>query len=274
MDTLYLTDLDGTLLGVDSKVSPFTRDAVNFLLASGVKITVATGRAWNTLSCVKEIHWSLPMVVLDGSRIQEFSTGRVLWEKTLEEGATARVLALCAEAGLYPLLFAQDARDAQKVYYADADIALTAFVEKSIARGDARFARVGSLADTFGGNKLFRVTAGGPIDVLRGILAQCIAEGLNGHMYFDGSGEGFLEVAACSKADGVRMLRQMLSPSRIVAFGDNGNDTEMIKTADAGYAVENAHESLRAVATGIIGANTEDGVARAILKMENIRFGG
>lgn len=36
----------------------------------------------------------------------------------------------------------------------------------------------------------------------------------------------------------------------------------VIRMADECYAVENAHPDLKAVATGIIGANEEDGVAR------------
>ena len=45
-------------------------------------------------------------------------------------------------------------------------------------------------------------------------------------------------------------------------FGDGENDVDMFKEADECYAVENAVEELKAIATGVIGSNDADGVAK------------
>ena len=45
-------------------------------------------------------------------------------------------------------------------------------------------------------------------------------------------------------------------------FGDRKNDLDMFRFADEAYAVQNADEELKAVATEIIGCNDEDGVAK------------
>lgn len=45
-------------------------------------------------------------------------------------------------------------------------------------------------------------------------------------------------------------------------FGDGENDVDLFEAADEAYAVANAADVLKAVATGVIGANDEDGVAR------------
>ena len=50
-----------------------------------------------------------------------------------------------------------------------------------------------------------------------------------------------------------------------MAFGDGKNDIDMFELADESYAVENAAPQLKAVATGIIGGNNEDGVAKWLL---------
>lgn len=48
----------------------------------------------------------------------------------------------------------------------------------------------------------------------------------------------------------------------MVVFGDGENDVDLFEAADEAYAVANAADVLKAVATGVIGANDEDGVAR------------
>ena len=44
------------------------------------------------------------------------------------------------------------------------------------------------------------------------------------------------------------------------------NDLDMFEIADEAYAVENAVPELNAAATGIIGSNNDDGVARWLVK--------
>ena len=39
-----VTDLDGTLLNAEHKVSEFTRETVHLLLQKGIKFYIATGR--------------------------------------------------------------------------------------------------------------------------------------------------------------------------------------------------------------------------------------
>ena len=51
------------------------------------------------------------------------------------------------------------------------------------------------------------------------------------------------------------------------AFGDGKNDIDMFEIADEAYAVENAVSELKAVATGIIGSNENDGVAKYLQKI-------
>ena len=57
-------------------------------------------------------------------------------------------------------------------------------------------------------------------------------------------------------------MKEMLGCDRIVCFGDHLNDLPLFAIADERYAVENAEEALKKIATDIIGGNDEDGVAR------------
>ena len=76
--------------------------------------------------------------------------------------------------------------------------------------------------------------------------------------------EQWLEIMpkAASKASAALWLKSSLGCGRLVVFGDGENDVDLFEAADEAYAVANAADVLKAVATGVIGANDEDGVAR------------
>ena len=64
----------------------------------------------------------------------------------------------------------------------------------------------------------------------------------------------------------VRKLKDMWGCDRVISFGDAVNDLPMFRVSDECYAVSNAAEELKAAATGIIGSNEEDGIARWLME--------
>ena len=61
-------------------------------------------------------------------------------------------------------------------------------------------------------------------------------------------------------------LKHIYHYDRLVVFGDGENDIEMFQLANEAYAVNNAHEKLKAIATQIIPSNDQDGVAQFLKK--------
>ncbi len=55
-----------------------------------------------------------------------------------------------------------------------------------------------------------------------------------------------------------------LDPQDVIAFGDADNDIEMFRIAGASVAMGQASDKVKAAATTVTRANTEDGVALAI----------
>ena len=53
----------------------------------------------------------------------------------------------------------------------------------------------------------------------------------------------------------------MLVADKIIAFGDNLNDIPLFEIADECYAVSNAEDELKKIATDVIASNDEDAVA-------------
>ena len=82
------------------------------------------------------------------------------------------------------------------------------------------------------------------------------------------SGRQWLEIMSvdASKANAVMQLKELLQCEKVVCFGDGKNDISMFKAADECYAVENAVDELKRIATGVIQSNNSDGVARWLLE--------
>lgn len=68
--------------------------------------------------------------------------------------------------------------------------------------------------------------------------------------------------ANSGKGTGIRKILEHfgLSVSQALAFGDSNNDLEMLQTAGTGIAMGNACDQLKAVADGICGTVTDDGI--------------
>ena len=82
--------------------------------------------------------------------------------------------------------------------------------------------------------------------------------------------EYWLEICPqnCTKAKTILKLKERYGFDRLVVFGDGLNDIPMFEIADESYAVENAVDGLKEIATGVIGNNNEDCVANFLKSKE------
>ena len=78
------------------------------------------------------------------------------------------------------------------------------------------------------------------------------------------SGHGSIDliVPGCHKASGLQRLveRWGISPEQCAAFGDGGNDIEMLQYCGYGYAMGNAAQDVKNAAKYVCPSNEEDGV--------------
>lgn len=93
---------------------------------------------------------------------------------------------------------------------------------------------------------------------------ELFREELHGLLVPTGSGHGSIDliVPGCHKASGLARLveRWNITPEQCVAFGDGGNDIEMLKYSGRSYAMENAPENVKEAADTVCSSNDEDGV--------------
>lgn len=102
-----------------------------------------------------------------------------------------------------------------------------------------------------------------PEAVVEAVLAQLTAD-LQGALVPVSSGHGDIDllVPEINKASSLATLstRWGIAPADMAAFGDSGNDIEMLQYVGRGYAMANANPKVKAVADAIIGSNDADGV--------------
>lgn len=89
-------------------------------------------------------------------------------------------------------------------------------------------------------------------------------ERLKGKVEPTTSGHGSIDliVPGCHKASGLKRLaeRMGISPAQCAAFGDGGNDIEMLRYCGYSYAMANAPDNVKAAAKSVCPSNEEDGV--------------
>ena len=82
------------------------------------------------------------------------------------------------------------------------------------------------------------------------------------------SGYGCIDILqdGIHKAWGLEELlkRWNLKPEQIMAFGDSENDIEMLELAGISYAMENAEEAVKRIATKVAPANSQAGVYKVL----------
>ena len=266
--TLYISDLDGTLLTPQITLSEATKTALRELTAQGLWFGVATARTWEVCRHIlrEVLPLPAPLVLLNGALVYDSQAGRYLKAALLPPEDVAALLRLVKAQGQTGFLYSFQQEHIIPYHEPITRPTLAAFKQARLDRY-LRFVETDDLcAQATKENILYFTTQDTRERLLPLYEAVRAVPTLDCAMYADDyiPGNWYLECFSCqaSKGNAVRYLRKTLAPREIVAFGDNLNDLSLFAACDKGYATANAREELKAAAAGIVGANTEDGVAR------------
>ncbi len=262
MRTLYVSDLDGTLLKNNERTSNFTNNVINDLTKRGMIFSYATARSLITAKKVTDgIVCKIPLIVYNGTFVIDNVTEDILIANYFDN-SVYEVLDDLFENKVYPIVYAYI--DGKEKFSFVPELC-TEGMQRFLAsrKGDIRTNTVNEVTDLKSGN-LFYITCIDKHHKLKPLYEKyknvfhCVYQT---EMY---TNEQWLEIMPlnASKANAIRQLKALLGCEKVVAFGDGKNDIDMFELADEGYAVENAHEDLKKYATDIILSNEEDGVAQ------------
>lgn len=284
--TLYISDLDGTLLGADSRLSSATVGLLNEAIAEGALFSIATARTPATVSqLMKDVNLNLPLIVMTGAALWDNASQTYSDVQYMSAEATRRVIETYRTCGasvfLYTLPRPEDPLEVAGPFFRK-------LVIYHIGRMNA-IENGFMLERILSPYKRFEIPASGESVLPKtitdtvlffGMQPTSVAEkvydklgmipDINPMFYHDWYGEDFAEVEAfppgATKALAIRRLARLAGAERVVVFGDNKNDISMMLEADMAVAVGNAIPEVRKVAHRVIGANTEDAVAKFIIE--------
>ena len=268
---LYISDLDGTLLQLNERLSAFGCQTLNQLVASGMLFSYATARSYHTArKCTAGLDAKIPLIVYNGALIVDNQTGEILTENIFSSRQAADIYALLKQCGIHPIVYSL-IDGVEKFSYDQTAVPLPTRNFLDQRRGDGRdhpltgdehlldgkvyyFSCIDETARLLTADRLIREQFG---EICNQVCQKDIY-----------SGDQWLEImpAAASKANAARQLKNITSADRLVAFGDGKNDLPLFEAADECYAVANAHPLLKSAATGIIGSNTDDGVVKWLIE--------
>jgi len=262
---LVATDVDGTLLDPDDRVSPRAVAVIDRLVTAGVGFVLVTGRPPRWIPPVlaqlgvAQIGMMQPLAVCaNGGVLYDAVQDRVVWSRTLSPHALAHIAAAVEDTlpgcGLAVERAGLDAADGAPF------VAGPGYLH-AWADGDSAIVdRAGLL--TRPAVKLLVREPRLSSDAMVAALAPVIGD--NADLTFSHP-RGLVEISppSTTKATGLAevALRLGVPAADVVAFGDMPNDLEMLRWAGHGVAMGNAHPALLEVADEVTASNAEDGLA-------------
>ena len=265
-DTLYLSDLDGTLLRSDQTLSARTCAVIGSLAEAGVHFSYATARSIDTAAQVtKGMDVDIPVIVHNGAFILDSVTRKPLWSAKFTREEEIEVYGAFLDHGLFPLTYAViDGRNRFSYIKRHCSRAQWDFVLSRLwGKEDRRAREIFSPDEALDGDVYYFACIADDERALEPVCKRlknkfrCIS---SRDIYTDAP---WLEIMpqGVSKASAAKKLMGLLGCTRLVCFGDAVNDLPMFEIADEKYAVANAAPELKKLATDVIGSNDEDAVA-------------
>jgi Cof subfamily protein (haloacid dehalogenase superfamily) len=273
--TIYVSDLDGTLLRNDGTISPYTKQKLIKLLASGLNFTIASARSVVSLQqALAGVPIRLPVIEINGGFISDLQSGRHLVINDMDKNLLPQVYTRILEYDCIPFVSAFNDKEDRLYYQQLVNEGMRFYYDDRIANKDRRLCHSENIEDTFG-DHIVAFTVINTYDRLKD-LAEEIETDFSEHLEMNFFENPYSptwwwltihDKEACkSRAIKILVAQAGFTMDDLVVFGDNVNDVNMFKMACRAIAVQNAAEVLKKHATKVIGSNEDDSVVNYIIE--------
>lgn len=269
MKTLYITDLDGTLLNDYAKFTKESYEILQPLIDNGLNFTVATARSHNSaLQILEPLKINLPILCHNGTFIYDRAKNIFLNKSTLPTEDISCIIDVAVSYGLSPFIYTLTETTAHVYHTKPSNKAAKIYLNGRLELGDKRFI-LDNGYEKYKNEDVFYITILGPQEQLSHIYSlytnvENVVISLAQDIYQNDS--WWLEIMPekAGKGNAIDYLRQTYNPETIVCFGDNYNDITMFEKSDYGICVSNAVQQLKDLADEVIGDCNESSVAKYI----------
>ena len=263
MKTLYVSDLDGTLLDSSAEFPAPWRDRLNALLENGLPFTIASARSSHSAPIKLEgVHFRLPSILINGAQLYDWEEQKTLRLATLSDNHVRTALEIYERHRLAPVTFSLDEHGAFHNSYRTLNGGVyDGHFGTQVREGDPRFRKVADYRIAYERERCFHITTLALPEETAAAFAELLAAGVPCSIYDDVyTGGRFLECGAADKGSTALELKRMLGAEELVAIGDNLNDIPMLQAADRAVVVQGGHPDALAVADEVIGPCAQGGV--------------
>lgn len=255
---LIVLDLDGTLLTDEKVISEKTARTLKKAEEKGHQIMIATGRPFRASSVYyRQLGLTTPIVNFNGAFVHH-PTDRS-W-KTVHETISLPVVMDVVDAMKdfrFHNIVAEVMDDVYMQVHDEKLLDILSFGDPIIKEGDLRKSL------QIDPTSLLIHADSKNVDPIRKHLADVHAEVIDHRRW--GAPFDVIEIVrhGLNKAVGISHVSKWLDipQERIIAFGDEDNDLEMIDYAGVGVAMGNGIDRLKSIANEVTLTNNEDGIA-------------
>lgn len=266
LKTLYISDLDGTLLNSAAELSEYTVSTINRLIDEGMYFTFATARTVYSAAAITEpLNLNMPCILNNGAGIYDPCRGAYIKKACIPIDTSRRIISAFHKNNVHCFMFKFAGDRLVTCYDKITDEHMQSYVEERNTTFAQPFIKCDNVLDELDETAIY-INSCGELEKLypvRNLIEEF--EDVGFELYEDiYTKKWYLETfsAAASKGIGIKYLRETYGFDRVVAFGDNLNDLSMFKQADVKVAVANGNSRLKSEANVVIKSNDDDGVAK------------
>ena len=253
------TDIDGTLLNSQHRVTPKTREQIQRIIQRGIPFVIVSARSPSGIyPIMRRNDFTCALISYSGALIMDRDRN-VLYSKEIRRETAKRI----------EQFFADKKYDMSWCIYSGDDWLAPDRSDERI-RGEEQIvealSREGTVDDLPAGvgvNKFLCICAPGTIDGIEREVKEAFPEAAVVR-----SSDILLEIMAkgISKREAVeRYCRHLgISPKETIAFGDNYNDVEMLEAVGTGYVMGNAPAEIKGRFPHVTADNDHDGIAQVL----------
>ncbi|MDQ0216696.1 Cof subfamily protein (haloacid dehalogenase superfamily) [Oikeobacillus pervagus] len=255
---LIVLDLDGTLLKDDKTISQNTMQTLQKAKEKGHEVMIATGRPYrSSATYYQQLQLTTPIVNFNGAFVHHPKDSSWKIHHTPMDIRTAKeIVDACHDFDFFNII-AEVLDDVYFHYHDERLLNIFGFGTPLITTGDLRK----SLEKN--PTSLLIHAEEQQVDQIRQHLNHVHAEVIDHRRW--AAPWHVIEIVrtGLNKAVGIQKVSKHLNipRERIIAFGDEDNDLEMIDYAGIGVAMGNGIDELKTIANEITKTNEEDGIA-------------
>lgn len=267
MNTLYISDLDGTLLGGNVELSEESIETINSLIAKGMNFSIATARTAATVCTILDrLSINTPVILMNGVAIFDLEKKEYVSYKKMNQSGKAALFNMIKNYTKSGFVYSIENHKLSTYYENTNTPGADKFIEERQRKYNKVFTKVSSF-DEIEQKDIVYYSIDDEKEKLTkayNLIKEC--PDLHVEFYRDIyiPSHWYLEISAAgvSKKEALTELRRRFSFDRVISFGDNLNDLSLFEASEAAYAVENAKDEVKNKATAVIESNENSGVAR------------